>query len=189
MNSELRQPLVHVCRWRYVVPPRLNLRLDCTDRRPVRKMLDIWPALSIVIWNEFDRDSLVEGADTANGCMKSTPGAFQVGYWKVLPSLLLWSLDDSVPDPSRFVLNQTRPTSAIASVDQHTFSFFPIFGNLPLVASDRPRPNGTSRHPPPLTLVVLPSCIFAAPGSERVFGGLRCPDRRSSSQQRRCITF
>jgi hypothetical protein len=46
--------LVHVCqRWRYVVfnsPRRLDLRLLCTDRTPVTNMLDIWPALPIVIY-------------------------------------------------------------------------------------------------------------------------------------------
>ena len=47
--------LVHVCqRWRYVVfdsPRRLDLRLRCTYRTPVTNMLDIWPALPIVISN------------------------------------------------------------------------------------------------------------------------------------------
>ena len=45
--------LVHVCqRWRYIVfaaPHRLDLRLVCTARTPVDKMLDVWPALPIVI--------------------------------------------------------------------------------------------------------------------------------------------
>jgi hypothetical protein len=45
--------LVHVCRkWRIVVfwsPRRLNLRLLCTASTPVRKMLDVWPLLPIVI--------------------------------------------------------------------------------------------------------------------------------------------
>jgi hypothetical protein len=45
--------LVHVCqRWRYVVfdsPRRLDLRLRCTKMTPVTNMLDIWPALPIVI--------------------------------------------------------------------------------------------------------------------------------------------
>jgi hypothetical protein len=47
--------LVHVCqRWRYVVlgsPRRLNLHLLCTTRSPVRRMLDIWPPLPLVISN------------------------------------------------------------------------------------------------------------------------------------------
>ena len=45
--------VVHVCRrWRYVVfasPRRLHLELRCTNRSPVKKMLDVWPALPIVI--------------------------------------------------------------------------------------------------------------------------------------------
>jgi hypothetical protein len=48
--------LVHVCqRWRYVVfdsPRRLDLRILCTDKTPVTNMLDIWPALPIVIYAE-----------------------------------------------------------------------------------------------------------------------------------------
>ena len=46
--------LVHVCgKWREVVfesPRRLNLRLRCTPRTPVRETLYIWPVLPIIIW-------------------------------------------------------------------------------------------------------------------------------------------
>ena len=56
--------LVHVCRrWRYIIfasPLRLNLRLLCTPRTPVRKLLDIWPPLPIVIHTQ---DYSEEGAD------------------------------------------------------------------------------------------------------------------------------
>ena len=45
--------LVHVCRkWRNIVfgsPSRLDLRLYCNAKTPVRKMLDVWPPLPIVI--------------------------------------------------------------------------------------------------------------------------------------------
>ena len=45
--------LVHVCkRWRSVVfasPRRLDLQLFCTNRTPVKKLLDIWPPLPIYI--------------------------------------------------------------------------------------------------------------------------------------------
>ena len=47
------QPLVHVCRrWRSVVfgsPRRLNLRLVCTANTPARGMVDVWPALPLLI--------------------------------------------------------------------------------------------------------------------------------------------
>ena len=45
--------LVHVCRrWRHVVfasPVRLGLHIVCTERTPVRELLDIWPPLPIII--------------------------------------------------------------------------------------------------------------------------------------------
>ncbi|KAI0284790.1 hypothetical protein BC826DRAFT_1109559 [Russula brevipes] len=49
--------LVHVCRWwRSVVfasPRRLDLRLFCTRDRSVRTMLDIWPALPILLEYQY----------------------------------------------------------------------------------------------------------------------------------------
>ena len=52
-HEDVWHTLVHVCRrWRCVVfasPHRLRLRLFCTNRRPVKKLLRIWPALPIVI--------------------------------------------------------------------------------------------------------------------------------------------
>ncbi|KAI0292173.1 hypothetical protein BC826DRAFT_1020443 [Russula brevipes] len=52
-NVDKWHTLVHVCKkWRNVVfasPRRLDLRLLCKNTRPVRAMLDIWPALPIHI--------------------------------------------------------------------------------------------------------------------------------------------
>ena len=52
-SEDAWQKLVHVCRkWRFIVfasPRWLHLELRCTNRRPVRKMLDIWPTFPIVI--------------------------------------------------------------------------------------------------------------------------------------------
>ena len=50
---EAWQLLVHVCRrWRRLVlgsPRRLNLRLFCTSKTPIRDTLDVWPALPLVV--------------------------------------------------------------------------------------------------------------------------------------------
>jgi hypothetical protein len=57
--------LVHVCRkWRDVVfgsPRRLDLRLWCTARTPVREMLYIWPVLPIVVsaGGMWDADNII----------------------------------------------------------------------------------------------------------------------------------
>ena len=49
--------LVHVCqRWRTLVfgsPRHLNLQLFCSSRTPVKKMLDAWPALPIVVYYPY----------------------------------------------------------------------------------------------------------------------------------------
>ena len=47
------QVLVHVChRWRQIVfasPLRLDLRIHCNSRTPVRKCLDVWPTFPLLI--------------------------------------------------------------------------------------------------------------------------------------------
>ena len=46
-------PLVHVCQsWRYIVfasPLRLDLQLECNADTSMKKMLDVWPSLPIII--------------------------------------------------------------------------------------------------------------------------------------------
>jgi hypothetical protein len=53
LTAEAWYTLVHVClNWRSVVfgsPRRLNLRLFCTSKTPVRETLAVWPLLHIVI--------------------------------------------------------------------------------------------------------------------------------------------
>ena len=52
-KMEAWKTLVHVCRqWRSLVfgsPRRLELRLVCTPKTPIRDKLDIWPALRLVV--------------------------------------------------------------------------------------------------------------------------------------------
>jgi hypothetical protein len=63
--------LVHVCReWRNLVfgsPRRLNLRILCGYRTNVRKKLDIWPLLPIVVWTDGRRLWSIENIVTALG--------------------------------------------------------------------------------------------------------------------------
>ena len=59
--------LVHVCRnWRNVVfgsPRRLKLQLRCTDNTPVKKTLDVWPLLPIIVsgygYEEWGADNII----------------------------------------------------------------------------------------------------------------------------------
>ena len=72
-HTEAWRALVHVCqKWRNVVfgsPHRLDLRLFCTARSPVREMLDVWPQFPIFIsvngqgrhepWGAASADNLI----------------------------------------------------------------------------------------------------------------------------------
>ena len=65
------QSLIHVCRrWRSLVfgsPSRLNLRLVCTPRTPVKKRLDVWPSLRLQIQGTILSTSTVDNILVALG--------------------------------------------------------------------------------------------------------------------------
>ncbi|KAI0286532.1 hypothetical protein BC826DRAFT_80013 [Russula brevipes] len=108
--------LVHVCRrWRDLVfasPRRLNLRLLCSSERPVREMLDIWPALPIEIHDPWigaqdpgldninaaletpDRVRNIVLTDIPSSIGKALAAAMQVPFPE-LTYLRLWSDDRS----------------------------------------------------------------------------------------------
>ena len=90
--TEQWHTLVHVCRrWRYLVfarPRCLCLRLLCTEKTPVRKMLAIWPALPIVIWNSGDPTLLVEGADNIIAALEHHDRVRNISLWGI-PNFLL----------------------------------------------------------------------------------------------------
>ena len=84
--------LVHVCqRWRNIVfasPRRLNLRLLCTQRTPVRKTLDIWPAFPIIISSGVDSMTLAEGGDNIMAALEHSDRVEQIFLYGVTSSLL-----------------------------------------------------------------------------------------------------
>ncbi|KAI0294815.1 hypothetical protein BC826DRAFT_310951 [Russula brevipes] len=86
------QILVHVCqRWRDVVfasPTRLNLRLVCTHRRPVREMLDVWPGLPIIVSSNGFPTSRENSADNIVAALERHDRVRDVSLWGVPHSLL-----------------------------------------------------------------------------------------------------
>ena len=67
------QSPVHVCqRWRSIVfgsPRRFNLRLGCTPKTPTRDLLNIWPALPLLIWGD-DHYYLAESMDNISAVLE-----------------------------------------------------------------------------------------------------------------------
>jgi len=114
--------LVHVCRrWRNLIfasPRHLNLRLRCTERTPVREMLDIWPALPILVYSD-PMTWLLETGDSEDNiiaalehkdrvyeiCLHHVPTYVLVGLFgymeelfPALENLLLFSMGLVLPD-------------------------------------------------------------------------------------------
>ena len=86
--------LIHVCRrWRHVVfasPRRLDLRLVCTPRRRVKEMLDVWPALPLVIRCQCDLSVTWIKADNVIAALKHNDRICQIilNYFLISSSLL-----------------------------------------------------------------------------------------------------
>ena len=82
--------LVHVCkRWRSVVfssPPCLDLQLCCTNKRPVKKLLDIWPPLPIYIYAV--EKSPLRGVTNILAALKQRNRVRGICIWGVPNSLL-----------------------------------------------------------------------------------------------------
>jgi hypothetical protein len=85
---EAWQLLVHVCRrWRSLVlgsPRRLNLRLYCTHKTPIRDTLDVWPALPLVVEGGImglssDTDNVIAALGQSNRVCKLAPCGSAIG--------------------------------------------------------------------------------------------------------------
>jgi hypothetical protein len=144
-GTEEWHTLVHVCRrWRNVVfssPRRLDLRLLCTGRRPVRARLNVWPALPIIVAGSLDPTGLpVEGADNILAALEHRDRVCQINFQHVpnsvverlaaamyepfqeLTHLEHRSNDESCFGPSRFLLGWVRSASTTTSAGLHPIS-------------------------------------------------------------------
>ena len=79
------QTLVHVSRrWRSIVfgsPCRLNLRLGCTSKTPARDLLDVWPALPLLIW--IHGNNAVGGVDNSTAALQRSDRVCEIDLWNV----------------------------------------------------------------------------------------------------------
>ena len=146
--------LVHVCRrWRCLVfasPRWLHLELRCTNRSPVKKMLDIWPAVPIVInasigatqrWGlnnivaALKRHNLVcriTIGDVPDSLLKS--GVMKKRFSK-LTHLVLRSFEENVPVIPDSFLDGSAPRLRVLHFRRIPFPF-PALGKLLLSATN-----------------------------------------------------
>jgi len=93
--------LVHVCqRWRYIVfasQKRLRLQLCCTGDTPVRAVLDVWPALPLVVSNRC-RLKRIDILDNIVDALQHHDRVCEISFW-YLPGWLLGSLATMAQGP------------------------------------------------------------------------------------------
>ena len=151
--------LAHVCqRWRYIVsafPRRLNLRLLCKDTtRGMTEMLDIWPALPVVIQAHFfPTKQRADGTDNVIAAMKHKGRICEITLRGVPSSLLASERFATVTQESFPALTHLDLLSDVDSAPALPDSFFdgsaprlrtlrlrsilyPALGKLLLSASD-----------------------------------------------------
>src|SRR5579863_4042389 len=107
--------LVHVCkRWRFVVfisPHRLQLRLLCTNKRPVQNTLDIWPELPIVIsgWGGMSNP---QGANNIIAALKQHNRVCETNIYDI-PNAFLKRMQ---------AMKMSDPFSALTSLRLHSLN-------------------------------------------------------------------
>ena len=84
--------LVHVCRrWRSLVfssTNRLDLQILCKARSRIRKSLDVWPAIPIVISDRRLQEAPVIGVDNIIAALEHHDRVRHIELWGVTHSLL-----------------------------------------------------------------------------------------------------
>jgi hypothetical protein len=170
--------LVHVCQqWRYVViasPRRLNLRLLCTRYRPVKGMLEVWPALPISVWESFPETSLEDGVENIFAALEHSDRIHGINFQRIPSSLLgryiemmqvpfpaltsleLMSSDDEWPPDQAAIPNSFLGGSAqrLRSLDLNGVPF-PALRRLLLTATDLVK----------LSLWRIPHSAYISPGA------------------------
>ena len=183
--------LVHVCqRWRQLVfasPIRLDLRILCTDRTPVRKNLGIWPALPITIrldysrWDESNEGNIIaalEYADRVNDILLVGAGpkleritAAMQRPFPVLTTLYLQSKDGYNPVLPAEFLGGSAPRLQEIRLNNIPFPALPtlLLSTSDLVNLDLGivRPTG---YISPEAMVV---CLAALPRLKTIYFGFR----------------
>ena len=83
-DIESWQSLVHVCRrWRSLVfqsPRHLNLQLCCTPKTPARDILDVWPALPLIVVGNMNT-ALPSDTDNVVAALRQSNRVCEVTLW------------------------------------------------------------------------------------------------------------
>jgi hypothetical protein len=203
-NEDAWHTLVHVCKcWRSIVfasPHRLQLRLLCTNKRPVEKALDIWPALPIVIRGHrtmskpqdannvlavlklHNRVCAIDMLDIPNSFLKRLRAMKMKDPFSALTSLELRATQRNAPALPDSFLGGSAPRLQTLHLDSIPFPALPIFllsthdlvelslWKIPL-----------SRYITPETMV---TCLSALTNLKKLVLGFQFPRSRADRETR-----
>lgn len=175
-NGEIEawHTLVHVCqKWRNVVfesPRRLNTRLVCTARKPVRQMLAVWPPLPIVV-KQHGRPKSRWGVDNIVAALEHNDRIREIDLWRVPGSLLekvLVKMKEPFPALTFLDLQCEDDTTSAVVPDSFMGGSTPRLQNLSLRSIPVTLPGlqkllSSATHLVNLSLVKIPNFGYISP--------------------------
>ena len=100
--SEAWKSLVHVCRrWRSLIfasPRRLNVRIICTPETPARDVLDVWPALPLLVQGHIDETSPLDNIISVLGHRNRVSGINLWGLASSQSTKVLAAMNEPFPE-------------------------------------------------------------------------------------------
>jgi F-box-like len=160
--------LVHVCRrWRFVIfasPHHLDLQLFCTPKRPVRKMLDIWPAFPLVVDFQYCPEEPSEDYfDNLIAALECHDRVHDIGV-SDLPDFVWEQITTEAQEPfPALTILELQQSDGLASGDIFLNGSAPNLHHLGLNGIPIPRRLGSATHLKYLYLFDIPNFGYIPP--------------------------
>jgi hypothetical protein len=193
--------LVHVCqRWRIIVfdsPRHLDLQLVCTNITPVRRTLNVWPPLPIVIDQYFkstqDIDNILAALEPSDRIREITLWHIPSAQWeKVLPAMevqfpalthLQLASSETPLVATDLILGGSVPRLRALTLDGVSFRGLPklLFSATDLVALDLMR----TPHSAYVSPEMMVTCLSTLTRLKFLYLGFKSPQSRPHQQRQR----
>jgi hypothetical protein len=199
---EVWHTLVHVCRkWRNLIfgsPRRLDLRLHCMARTPVKEMLDVWPLLPIAVWSNGHKKW---GVDNIVAALQHNDRICELGLFDIPNSQVekvLVAMQQPFPALTRLHLRSRHETAPVnpnsflggsASRLQKLWLTCIPFPGLPKLLASATQIVDLDLRRIPLSGYISPeamvTCLSALTGLNRLLIGFNSPRCRPDRKIRR----
>ncbi len=192
--------LVHVCqRWRIIVfgsPHHLDLELVCTNITPVRRTLNVWPPLPIIIHQSFkssqDIDNILAALEPNDRIREIILLHIPSAHWeKVLPAMevqfpalarLQLGSSETPLVATNLILGGSAPRLRALTLDGISFRGLPkLLSATDLVALDLMR----TPHSAYVSPEMMVTCLSTLTRLKFLYLGFKSPQSRPDHQRQR----